>query len=292
MIEVADRGFRHAFRGPLNAWLLIALDRYMHAKYGERKRVLFAGGPDDVIVELGPGTGANLRYFGRGARVVAIEPNRAMHARLQEAAARRGIQIDVRAASAEATGLPDASADLVVASLVLCTVPDPQGAVAEARRILKPGGRFVCLEHVRAPPGTAEHRLQRLLRRPWRWMKAATSAATPGASPPRSRRFASDESSAPGGIIRRARGPYEMDPTAAIAVLAAAYAVLFALESAFPLRRARAGLLPRLGVNAAISITATCACPRPSRGGSMRCWSLRGCTASIIRTVAGIPIPI
>ena len=170
MTGAADRGFRHGFRGPLNAWLLAALDRYMDAKYGERKRALFGGGPEELIVELGPGTGANLRYFGRGARVVAIEPNRAMHSHLREAARRRGIRIEVRSASAEATGLPDASADLIVASLVLCTVPDPRGAVAEARRILKPGGRFVCLEHVGAPPGTAEHRLQRLLRRPWRWL--------------------------------------------------------------------------------------------------------------------------
>ena len=52
MSEVAGHGFRHSFRGTLNAWLLTVLDRYMHAKYGDGKRALFAGGPDDVIVEL------------------------------------------------------------------------------------------------------------------------------------------------------------------------------------------------------------------------------------------------
>ena len=162
--------FRHPVRGALNAWLLAALDRYMHAKYGERKRELFAAGPNEVIVELGPGAGANLRYFAPGRRIIAIEPNRAMHSRLRRSARRWGAEVDVRTAPAEATGLADASVDLVISSLVLCTVPDPRAALEEARRILKPGGRLVCLEHVRAPSGTREQRLQRLLRRPWRWL--------------------------------------------------------------------------------------------------------------------------
>lgn len=167
---MAERFFHHPLRGALNASLLAALDPYMLAKYAQRKRALFQAAPGAVIVELGPGAGANLRYFPRGSHVIAVEPNLAMHRRLQRAARRHGIGLDVHATRAESIDLPDATADVVVGSLVLCTVPDPSRVAREAHRILKPGGRFVCLEHVRAPPATLEYRVQRLLQRPWRWL--------------------------------------------------------------------------------------------------------------------------
>lgn len=158
-------------RGPLNAAGLRALDGVLHRTLGRQKEQLFADLPE-VVVEFGSGPGTNLRYLRPGTRLVAVEPNPAMHGPLRQAAAARGVQLDLLAHSADATTLPDASVEVVVCTLVLCTVADPEAALAEARRILAPGGRFIFIEHVAADPET--HRLlaaqQRLLRRPWRWL--------------------------------------------------------------------------------------------------------------------------
>jgi SAM-dependent methyltransferase len=155
-------------RGRLNAAFFRLVDRYVHELLGPRKAALFAGLPDEVV-ELGPGTGANLRYYRRGTRLIAIEPNPHMHAALARAATRRGVDLDIRAVGAEDTGLPSGSVDAMVCTLVLCTVSDPAAALAEARRILRPGGRLLLIEHVSAPNGTALAGLQRLLRRSWGW---------------------------------------------------------------------------------------------------------------------------
>ncbi|HYV67862.1 MAG TPA: class I SAM-dependent methyltransferase, partial [Myxococcales bacterium] len=75
---------------------------------------------------------------------------------------------EVHEAGAEKLPFEDSSFDTAVATLVLCTVPDPGAAVAEARRVLKPGGRLLFLEHVRSEqPGLA--RWQDRLERPWRF---------------------------------------------------------------------------------------------------------------------------
>ena len=66
-------------RGRFNAWFFAALDGYMHWKYADIKSRLFEQAPP-VVVELGPGSGANLRYLPRGSRLIAIEPNRHMTA--------------------------------------------------------------------------------------------------------------------------------------------------------------------------------------------------------------------
>lgn len=153
-------------RGRLNAATLRAADRYAQLLLGERKRALFADLPEQ-IVEIGPGTGANLRYYRPGTRLMAIEPNVHMHGPLRAAARRRGVELELRTATAERIALPDASADVVVSTLVLCTVPDPVAAVEEVWRVLRPGGRLLFVEHVRAGGGYG--RLQRLAARPWHW---------------------------------------------------------------------------------------------------------------------------
>ncbi len=173
MTGAAARGAPRASSGPLrdrvNAWILAASERQMDRLYGRRKRELFAALPA-AVVEIGPGAGANLRYYPRGTRVIGFEPNPKLHCRLRQAAARWGIDVEIRPSPAEALDLPDASADAVVATLVLCSVSDPHRVVAETRRVLRPGGRFLFIEHVAAPAGSALHALQRALRRPWRWL--------------------------------------------------------------------------------------------------------------------------
>jgi ubiquinone/menaquinone biosynthesis C-methylase UbiE len=159
----------HPFRGRLNAWILRALDGYADRKYRHVKRELFGGLPHTVL-EIGAGDGANFRYLNPGTHVIALEPNLHMHSYLRAAAARHHVTVDVRAGVAEQIPLPDECVEAVIASLVLCTVTDPARSLAEIRRVLRPGGRFSCIEHVAAPEGTTLALSQRLLRRPWRWL--------------------------------------------------------------------------------------------------------------------------
>jgi SAM-dependent methyltransferase len=156
-------------RGRFNAWLLDLLDAYMHRQYGTVKRRLFAPVPPRVV-DLGAGAGANFRYFPAGTTVVAIEPNRRMHARLARKAQRHGLTLELHATGGEALDLADSSVDLVCASLVLCTVRDPAAVLREVRRILRPGGRFAAIEHVPAPLGSGLAALQRTIHAPWRWV--------------------------------------------------------------------------------------------------------------------------
>jgi ubiquinone/menaquinone biosynthesis C-methylase UbiE len=94
-----------------------------------------------------------------------------MRARATQAARTARVAVEVVDGTAEDLPFPDAAFDTVVASLVLCTVPGPAGALAEARRVLRPGGRLRFYEHVRADdPRLA--RWQDRLERPWRWLAA------------------------------------------------------------------------------------------------------------------------
>jgi len=156
-------------RGRFNAWFFQALDGYMHRKYCGIKLHLLQQAPA-TVVELGSGTGANLRYLPRGIRLIAIEPNVRMHPTLRRRAAERGIELDLRGLRGEELDIPTGSVDFVFSSLVLCSVERPERVIAEVRRILKPGGRFACVEHVVAPEGSTIHAIQRLIRRPWKWL--------------------------------------------------------------------------------------------------------------------------
>jgi ubiquinone/menaquinone biosynthesis C-methylase UbiE len=168
-LGVSEPSAGHPVRGRLNAWLFRILDDYQHRRLGNVKREAFGGLPRTVL-EIGAGAGANLRYLDTGTRVIAVEPNRYMHPYLRAAARRWGIHLDLREGTAERLPLPDASVSAVASSLVLCCVPDPAAVLREIHRVLRPGGRFWCVEHVRAPEGTALATLQRVVARPWRWV--------------------------------------------------------------------------------------------------------------------------
>lgn len=121
-----------------------------------------------TVVEIGPGTGPNLRYMPADARVVGLEPNRHMHPYLRSEARRLERSIDIRHGRAESMALSDACADTVVSTLVLCSVESEDPALSEILRILKPGGRLVFLEHVAAPRGSWLRRVQRWVRPVWK----------------------------------------------------------------------------------------------------------------------------
>jgi len=156
-------------RGPFNAWVFAALEGYMHWKYGDLKSRLFEQVPR-AVVELGPGSGANFRYLPRGTRLIAIEPNVYMHPVLRRRAKHYGIDLDLRGLAGEKLDVPAASVDFIFCSLVLCSVEKPEQVIAEVRRVLKPGGRFACIEHVVAPVGSGIHGVQRLIKKPWKWV--------------------------------------------------------------------------------------------------------------------------
>jgi len=104
-----------------------------------------AGTPGARLLEIGAGTGAGLRFVPPGVEVVAVEPSRAMAARARTRAGGAAVVVE---ACAEELPLPDASFDRVVATLTLCSVFDPRAAFAEVRRVLRPGGRLLLIEHV------------------------------------------------------------------------------------------------------------------------------------------------
>ncbi len=155
-------------RGRLNALGLSLIDAGMHRIYGDRKRRMFGELPASVV-EIGAGVGANFRYYPQDTMVAAVEPNRRMHRRLKENADRHGIDLSVLSDGGETVSLPSDSVDLVVCTLVLCSVEDPAQVVSEALRVLKPGGRYVFLEHVAAAEGSGLATWQRVLHRPWKW---------------------------------------------------------------------------------------------------------------------------
>jgi SAM-dependent methyltransferase len=159
----------HPVRGPFNAAFFAAMGGYLDWLLRSRKRRVFADLPSDMV-ELGSGVGANFRYLSPGTRVIAVEPNPAMHARLRAQAARHKIELELHGVVGERLDMPDASTDMVVSSLVLCTVKDPAQVLAEVHRVLRPGGRYAFVEHVGAKNHPVLRRVQRLVRRPWAWV--------------------------------------------------------------------------------------------------------------------------
>jgi len=123
--------------------LAISERRGMAARRGE----LLASARGRVL-ELGAGTGLNLRHYPDDVDLVVSEPDPGMRARLKR---RAGRDVTVVDAGAESLPFPDDSFDTVVSTLVLCTVAHPDAALAEVRRVLAPEGVLAFYEHVRSP---------------------------------------------------------------------------------------------------------------------------------------------
>ena len=133
MMRGAERGFLGALR-----------ERLLEQAEGE-------------TLEIGAGTGLNVPRYRTPTRVVLTEPEAAMAARLRVRAESARVPVVVEEASAEALPFADASVDTVVSTLVLCSVAHPDRALAEVRRVLKPGGRYLFIEH----GGSDDERLAR-----------------------------------------------------------------------------------------------------------------------------------
>lgn len=153
---------------PLFARFFDRLSALMEREAGPYRDRLVAGLSGRVI-ELGAGNGINFaRYPTAVEEVVAIEPEPYLRRKAEVAASRAPVPVRVEAGVADKLEFEDGSFDAAVASLVLCTVPEQDRALAELRRVLKPGGRLRFLEHVGAQH-PLKARLQRSLDRSGIW---------------------------------------------------------------------------------------------------------------------------
>lgn len=115
-----------------------------------RDRVV--GAAEGRVLEVGVGSGMNLPFYRPGAQeILALEPAPKLLAMARRAPNAAGIPISFLEASAEAIPLDNRSIDTVITTWTLCTIPDAASALAEMRRVLKPGGRLLFVEHGLAP---------------------------------------------------------------------------------------------------------------------------------------------
>lgn len=122
------------------------------------ERLLFADGREWVcaratgdVLEIAIGTGRNLLFYPPGVRLTGIDVSPATLAVARRRAEQLGVEATLLEGDAQELPFPDGSFDTAVCTLALCTVPDDARAVGEVARVLRPGGRFVLLEHVGSP---------------------------------------------------------------------------------------------------------------------------------------------
>jgi len=143
-----------------------ALAESEEAGMRDRRRDLLAGASGRTV-ELGAGTGLNFEHYPDAVdELIVTEPFPPMATRLRE---RVGAAATVIEAPADRLPVADASVDTVVATLVLCTVDDVPATLAEVARVLRPGGRLLFAEHVRAEDRQLA-RWQDRLEKPWKFV--------------------------------------------------------------------------------------------------------------------------
>ncbi|XP_031475391.1 uncharacterized protein LOC116247368 isoform X3 [Nymphaea colorata] len=154
----------------LFAWAMEHLMEFHRKKISGYKEKLFNSleGENKKVLELGIGTGPNIGYYANvpNVTVYGVDPNKQMEKYAKAAALRAGLPpSNFYFTQAAGEGLPaeDCSMDFVVGTLVLCSVKDVRATLEEVLRVLKPGGRFIFLEHVAALDGTPLRLLQGIL---------------------------------------------------------------------------------------------------------------------------------
>ena len=122
------------------------------------------------VLEIGAGTGAKIDHYpDQVTRLVLTEPDKHKRRILEKKISGKGLdKIQISDGTAEQISAEDESFDCVVAFIVFCCVSNPGTALEEIKRVLKPGGYFVFLEHVAAPEGTSTRRWQNRLNPIWR----------------------------------------------------------------------------------------------------------------------------
>lgn len=144
-------------------------DRLGQIGAARRLRARIVSQAEGVVVEFNFGTGQNLRHYDRArvTKLYAVNPADGFANPDCDRVDGAGLDIERVPASAEALPMKDATADTVVVTYGFSTIPDAEAAMAEARRVLRPGGRLLLVEHGRAPTGWIA-RLQDRLNPLWR----------------------------------------------------------------------------------------------------------------------------
>jgi len=121
------------------------------------------------VLEIGAGTGANILFYPKnGIELTLSEPDKHMRTQLEEKVKNEGLDhVTISSHTIEKNHRPDATFDCVVSTLVCCSVPNLASAFSEIKRILKPDGYFIFLEHVGAEKGTRRRRWQNRLTPLW-----------------------------------------------------------------------------------------------------------------------------
>ena len=114
------------------------------------RRRLWAKIDGTRVLEVGVGTGRNLQYHPPQSDVTAIDISAKLLAKAARKARKKGQPVELGLMDAQRLAFGDGSFDSAAATFVFCSVPDPVVGLAEVRRVLKPGGRFLLLEHVRS----------------------------------------------------------------------------------------------------------------------------------------------
>jgi len=141
-------------------------------KFLAKHRPHIAGEATGQVLEVGAGTGANLPYFAKAEKVVATEPDPYMLERARKRLAELGVtNIELAQYPAEQLPFENASFDSAVSTMVFCSVRDPNKALAEIKRVLKPSGSFRFIEHVR-PDSGLKARVFDAVTPLWRWFGA------------------------------------------------------------------------------------------------------------------------
>jgi ubiquinone/menaquinone biosynthesis C-methylase UbiE len=143
-------GLYQASWGRVFAWGYDRFQRRAEEAGMRQRRGEFLASARGRCLEVGTGTGLNLDRWPQGVELVLSEPDPHMVARLRRKLAGAGRTAEVVEAPAERLPFPDEHFDTVAMTYVLCTVPDSAAALREVARVLKPGGRFLFLEHVRS----------------------------------------------------------------------------------------------------------------------------------------------
>ena len=170
--DAADSSARRGVRQRIFAWAQ-ARTHDVPSDYdtvvNQHKRRLFAD-LSGTVLEFGAGTGENFPFYPPGIRWLGVEPNLYMQNRLLETAKRYSISGELHTGIAEQLPVEDASVDTVVATLVLCSVSDQVQALSEILRVLRPGGRYIFIEHVAAAQDSGLYTAQRLIQPAWTFL--------------------------------------------------------------------------------------------------------------------------
>jgi ubiquinone/menaquinone biosynthesis C-methylase UbiE len=136
---------RHPLFARAYLWLSVLEEKGGRAEHRERTLAGLSG----RVIELGAGNGLNFAHYPAAvSEVVAVEPEPVLREAARRAASEAPVHVSVVDGVADALPVEDSSMDAAVASLVLCSVPDQGGALAEVRRVLRPGGELRFYEHV------------------------------------------------------------------------------------------------------------------------------------------------